>query len=401
MSESPAEPGRRIETVRRFFSPGERLQVPGLTGLRALAAFLVVGFHLNGLMVPRRLTLAGIDVTPLVTIGWVGVAVFFVLSGFLITVHLIERRASAGMLAIYPAYLRDRVLRVVPAYWAQIAILFVVGWIVRGTMPEWAPAIPAHLAFLQNFRMGTHSAINGVFWSLPVEFMFYLVAPFAVAAAWRPDAAFRATVVRALLVATTGIAIAIAWRDLSLRHWGADVATLFWASATHLPGNTDQFAIGMAAAMLFMAARPRATTGRLSDGLVVAGLAGLGASMYLLDVRVEDYWKDTLLFHGWLSFAATAIALLVAGVAARGRLARALFETRLVLWLGTISYSVYLWHWILGPPIAARLGSSGRLAFGVVALAAILVVAAASYYMVERPFLRMKRGGAGTARAIQ
>jgi peptidoglycan/LPS O-acetylase OafA/YrhL len=394
MSETLAEPGRRTGTVRRFFSPG-------LTGLRALAAFLVVGFHLNGLMVPRRLTLAGIDVTPLVTIGWVGVAVFFVLSGFLITVHLIERRAAGGVLATYPAYLRDRVLRVVPAYWAQIAILFGVAWIATGTMPEWAPAIPAHLAFLQNFRMGTHSAINGVFWSLPVEFMFYLVAPFAVAAAWRPEASFGSTVVRALVVTATGVAIAVWWRDFCLRHWGTDVSTLFWASATHLPGHTDQFAIGMAAALLFTAAGSRAPAGGASDALVGTGLAGLAASMYLLDVRVEDYWKDTVLFHGWLSLAATAIALLVVGVAARGRLARALFETRLVLWLGTISYSVYLWHWVLGPPIAARLGSSGRLVFGFVALSAILVVAAASYHLVERPFLRMKRGAAGTARTIQ
>jgi peptidoglycan/LPS O-acetylase OafA/YrhL len=123
--------------------------------------------------------------------------------------------------------------------------------------------------------------------------------------------------------------------------------------------------------------------------------------MYLLDARVEEYWKDTALFHGWLTLAASAITLLVVGVAARGRLARLLFETRLVLWLGTISYSIYLWHWIIGPPIAARLGASGRIVFGAVALAAILAASAASYYLVERPFLRMKRGAAGAAPAIQ
>jgi peptidoglycan/LPS O-acetylase OafA/YrhL len=394
MNESPVEQGRRIDKVRRFFSPG-------LTGLRALAAFLVVGFHLNGLMVPRRLTLAGIDVTPLVTIGWVGVAVFFVLSGFLITVHLIERRASGGVLETYPAYLRDRVLRVVPAYWAQIAILFAIGWIATGSMPAWASTIPAHLAFLQNFRMDTHSAINGVFWSLPVEFMFYILAPFLVALTWRPQASLAGIAARAAVVAAAGIAVAVAWRAFCVRHWGTDVATLFWASATHLPGHTDQFAIGMAAALLFTAAGERAPHGRASDALVVAGLVALAGSMYLIDFRVEDYWKDSALFHGWLTLAASAISLVVLGVAGRGPLARALFESRIVLWLGTVSYSVYLWHWIIGPPIGAWLGASGRLVFGPVALAAILATAAASYYLVERPFLRMKRGAAGAARTIQ
>ena len=68
-----------------------------------------------------------------------------------------------------------------------------------------------------------------------------------------------------------------------------------------------------------------------------------------------------------------------------------------MLWLGTISYSVYLWHWIVAPPIAQALGGPGRLTFALVALPAIVAVAAASYYLVERPFLRMKRGAGGGA----
>jgi len=387
MSAAPETAGRRIDdTVRRFFSPG-------LTGLRALAAFLVVGFHLNGLMVPRRLALGPFDVTPLLTIGWVGVSVFFVLSGFLITAHLIERLAGTGAVSAYPAYLRDRLLRVVPAYWAQIAILFVVAWAATGANPPWVAAVPAHLVFAQNFVMGTHSAINGVFWSLPVEFMFYLVAPFAVALAWRAHRPLAAIALRAGAVALVGIAIAVAWRAFSVRHWGtADVPTLFWGSATHLPGHTDQFAIGMAAAMLFMGRRsPGAGLApRTSDALVAGGLVGLAGAMYLLDARVVDYWKDTALFYAWLTLAASAVAALVFGVAARGRLARALFENRVVLWLGTVSYSIYLWHWVIAPPLAEALRASGRLAFALVALPAIVAASAASYYLVERPFLRLK-----------
>src|SRR6478752_2287330 len=130
------ETGRRVDsTARRFFSAGAPLQRPGLTALRALAAFLVVAFHLNHFVAPRRLVVAGLDLTPFVTIGWLGVNIFFVLSGFLITQHLLERFARASLRETWGPYLRDRILRVVPPYWAQIAILFAIAVAAVGSAP--------------------------------------------------------------------------------------------------------------------------------------------------------------------------------------------------------------------------------------------------------------------------
>ena len=393
---------RRVaDTTRRFFSPGARFQRPGLTSVRALAALLVVLFHANQFVVPARLAAGPLDLTPFVTIGWAGVDVFFVLSGFLITLHVAERLSGAPLRAIFRPYLRDRILRVVPAYWAQLALLVAFAWIATGTLPAWAPYLPGHLFFLQNFSYGGHSAINGVYWSLPVEFAFYLVCPFVVWAAWPASGERRAMALGALGVGAAGLAISAAWRAWALERAGDDVPRLFWLASSHLPGAAEQFAIGAAAAMLFAAfGLPDATReprwARMGDALTLAGLAGFVAALYLMDRQFRAYWAATPLFYLWNAGLAVAVAAMIAGVATRGPLARVLFENVPAVWLGTISYSLYLWHPILLPKLAGAADArAGSLApFLLVALPLLVAASAASYYLVESPFLRRKQGAA-------
>jgi peptidoglycan/LPS O-acetylase OafA/YrhL len=87
----------------------------------------------------------------------------------------------------------------------------------------------------------------------------------------------------------------------------------------------------------------------------------------------------------------------------RGRLARLLFENAALMWIGTISYSLYLWHPILAPHLAAHLGAKegSYVSFAAVALPVFLLASAVSYYLVERPFLRLKRRPAAMPRTLQ
>jgi peptidoglycan/LPS O-acetylase OafA/YrhL len=391
-----------------------RFDRPGLTGLRALAACWVVAFHLNALVGPRAMGfyLGSIHVvlTPLLTIGWVGVDIFFVLSGFLLTIHFAELSRDAPMGAALPRYLRGRLLRVVPAYWAQIAVLAALAWAASGAPPAWLRYVPAHLFFLQNLAPESQSAVNGVYWTLPVEFSFYLVLPFAVSAlAARGRGSPTARVAVLLAVA---LAVTIAWRAGAFALAGeAPSSLLFFAASTHLPGALDQFAFGVAAGWLFLeAGLPDASReprwARRSDAMVALGLAGLVASMYLMHVAYLDYWAGSWLFYSWHSMAAACVAVAAAGIAARGPLARALFENRVAVFLGTVSYSLYLWHWPIAEALAARFDAHGHglARFAALALPAAIAAAALSYFAVERPFLRLKRsraGGAARAGTIQ
>ena len=67
--------------------------------------------------------------------------------------------------------------RIVPAFWGQIAILFAIAYAVEGAPPSWTRYIPLHLAMLHNTSVGGASAINPVYWTLPIEFLFYVVLP--------------------------------------------------------------------------------------------------------------------------------------------------------------------------------------------------------------------------------
>ena len=119
-------------------------------------------------------------------------------------------------------------------------------------------------------------------------------------------------------------------------------------------------------------------------------------------MRYLDYWAGSWLFYAWHAMAAACVALAAAGIAARGPLARALFENRVAIFLGTVSYSLYLWHWPIADALAARLNAhaQGLARFTAIAAPLVLAAAALSYAAIERPFLRLKRArGGGAARA--
>ena len=391
---------RAGETARRFFSPGTRFERAGLTGVRALAACLVMGFHLNALVGPKRMYLAGFEVTHLLTIGWVGVNVFFVLSGFLLAIHLFERMQDRSRSDVMRSYLRARVLRIVPAYWARIFIALAIAWIALGEHPPWTRYIPAHLVLVHEGSYKAHGTIDAVFWTLPVEFTFYLILP--VAMAWILGVRSQGAgprVPRAIAFAAAAVALAIAWRLMSFAVYGdRDLGKLFWLSTAQWPGLFDQFAIGVAAAMLFVhlgmpdGARERRWA-RIGDTLAFAGLAGLVALMYVMHVLFDRYWTGSWTFYLWNPLVGVSVAAMIFGVAVHGPAARAAFANRAIVFVGTVSYSLYLWHAELGDVLSTQLGGAPRLGFWkffAIAVPTILAASALSYYLVERPFLRMK-----------
>ena len=375
----------------------------GLTGFRALAALWVAMYHLNSLVSERHIFLrAGdiaIEVTPLITIGWVGVDLFFVLSGFLLTTHLLDRYSREHEREVFVSYFGARVLRVVPAYWAQLFILFVVAFISTGRSPPWWGDIPAHMFMLQNFPRSNAFTINGAYWTLPVEFGFYICLPLLIKfIAGRGSDDGRAMLYRAGALALGCLAFSSAYR-LVVFHVYSDSGggALFWVTS-QLPGTIDQFAMGMFAAVVFRAAgggmRPWWQRRReiISTALVGIGFAGLLGMMYFLHHIYFEYWGGHWALFTWHGITSLFISLIVVAIAISGRATRLVFENPVAVFLGTISYSIYLWHlpvaiwvanWIKAPEVGLKV-------FALAALPAIIAVSTASYFLAERPFLRRK-----------
>ena len=359
----------------------------GLTGLRALAACWVMLYHVNAFAGPRVLSIepmgVRIDLHPLMTVGWLGVTIFFVLSGFLLSMHLLDslERRDEGTLK---RYFLARIRRVIPAYWAQIAILVVVAVVTARALPAWIEYVPQHLFMLHNLSEKASYAINPVYWTLPIEFAFYFLLPFiGIRLAARDTWPTRKLYIALALLYLVSVAISVAYRVAVFPLGDANIA---WIS-NQLPGTIDQFMLGtvLAAALRRAHREGRSLSPLASNALTVTGFAGTVALIYYLDANHQTFWTGHHAVYWWYSANAFFAGVLVLGVASGGALSRILFANPLAVAIGTISYSLYLWHY----PVLEWLRDIqvGYAMFFAVAIPAALAVSALSYWLFERPFL--------------
>lgn len=375
----------------------------GLTGVRALAALWVTMHHLNALVGPKvfAIDVAGLELRfhPLVTVGWVGANIFFVLSGYLLTTHLLESQHARWPNLQFRGYFIARIRRVFPAYWVQLAILFAATAVATRALPEWTDTIPLHIPMAHNLTERASGSINAVYWTLPIEFSFYLCLPLVARWLLAAEARGGATRWRVLFLVVVG-ALAITWsyRYLVFAAYRSEpIPTIVWA-ISQLPGSIDQFILGTAGAAAWRWSRqdgrqwtvaPRRGTG---SALCAASLAALIAWMYFLDSVFAVYWAGHWAVYVWYSGAAACAALLLLSISVSGALPRLLFENRAAVFLGTISYSLYLWHFPIALAFthAMDVPGMGLAKFTLVALPPIIAVSALSYYFVERPFLHKR-----------
>ncbi len=324
----------------------------------------------------------------LITCSWLGANVFFVLSGFLVAIPFVRSIEGAGARVKLIPYLMRRIRRVVPAYWFQIVFLCLV-LTFTATLPGWQ-AIAMHFAFLQNFNQGYASALNGVYWTLPTEFGYYLLLPLFAAIAlffrFQRSAAWR--VLSVLL-----IAFAIGYRVLAFDTISEEGMGKKFFTLLQLPGLIDHFAIGMLFAWVYARYASRISS-RWADGMMLAGLLGIVTMMAALDTVYLRYWNGHFLLFVGYTITACFIGLLVLGVAIAGpkSLSRALFANTPMLYLGVVSYSLYLWHlpiqhWTM-KLLDYFLITGDRLGSLVaISLPLSLLAATISYWLIERPFL--------------
>jgi peptidoglycan/LPS O-acetylase OafA/YrhL len=332
---------------------------PDIEGLRAVAIILVVAYHC-GLSFVRG--------------GFVGVDVFFVISGFLITSHLVREVSATGRLSIGRFYAR-RVMRLLPAAVLVIGVTVVAAWWwlpVTRLRPLMWDALAAD-GYALNYRLaltGTDyrtateapSALQH-FWSLGVEEQFYLVIPVLLVltlVATRRRGPF----VAALALITAGSF----WWSI-----GTTEASPVWAYFA-MPSRAWELGVGALLAMAAVAL----TRFPPVLGLVLrwGGLAAIGVAAYRYDA--------TTLFPGR---AALLPVLGAAAVIAGGCVNpdAAVFGSGPMRQIGALSYSWYLWHWpvlVIAPfAVSSELGTTGKLAAAAVAFG----FAALSYALVEHP----------------
>ena len=345
--------------------PSERIDFrPDIEGIRGVAILLVVGFH-AGIR-----ALAG---------GFVGVDVFFVLSGFLITGLLAREVATTGDIDFQAFYAR-RARRLLPAL--LVVLVATIGLSLWLYAPIDQPAIASdgravalhygNVLFARN-AVNYHASSGNPFlhtWSLAVEEQFYLLWPLLFAFVGRSHGASGATPRRLInWIAVAGVLSFVA----SLWLTGVSQPWAFFG----MPTRIWEFALGgIAALALTDRAAPSARAG------LVLQCIGLGA------IVVATLWfHEALPYPGFAALlpAAGAVALISGGAIARLSVVTRALSAAPLRWLGRMSYSWYLWHWPLvglGAALDWKIGVGGKITWSLAALG----LAVLTHRFVEEPF---------------
>ncbi|WP_415822792.1 acyltransferase family protein, partial [Mycobacterium senriense] len=385
---------RRVGRLAIWDRPERASGIPALDGLRAIAVALVLIGH------------GGI---PGVSGGFIGVDVFFVLSGFLITSLLLDELGRSGRIELTGFWIR-RARRLLPA----LVLMVLTVAAARQLLPDRSltglrdDAIAAFV-WMANWRFvaqktdyftqGAPPSPLQHTWSLGVEEQYYFVWPVLLIAVTLLLAArarrrsTRATVggvrLATFLIATVG-ALASAALAIVMTSDGTRDRIYFGTDT-----RAQALLVGAASAALLVRDWPSMNRGwcmirtrwgrRVARVLPLLGLAGLAAATHYATGASGEFR------HGLLIGVAIAAVIVIAPVALeqRGLIARAL-ALRPLVWLGTISYGVYLWHWPIFLALnGERTGWSGLPLFAA-RCGATLVLAAASYWLLEQPIRRWR-----------
>jgi peptidoglycan/LPS O-acetylase OafA/YrhL len=316
-----------------------------IEGLRAVAVLLVVLYHCG---------------VPFLPGGYVGVDVFFVISGFLITGLLLRERERTGRISIRAFYGR-RIRRLLPA--ALLVTVVTVGAAYRWLPPLRAPQVALDGLFTTVYGLNYRLAATGIdylnadaapsplqhFWSLAVEEQFYLIWPLLLLFARR----------RPVLIAVVAASFAV-----SVWQTGANPT---WA---YFGLHTRAWELGAGALVA-------ALGGRLPRTIAPVGVAAIGLAAMV--------YTDRTAFPGYAALLPVAGTVVVLLARSDG-----LLGARPVQVIGRLSYSWYLWHWpvlMIGPVV---LGRHAGLGLNLALAAGALSAAAATYALVENPVRQMR-----------
>lgn len=336
--------------------------IPGLDGVRAIAVFLVILYHFDVPHIP----------------GAHGVMIFFVLSGFLITWLLIKESEKSGTISLTGFYKR-RTLRIFPAFYVYWFLL--VSYLLITRKPVLWPHAWSAFFYTSNYYNAINGDPNNGFshtWSLAIEEQFYLLWPLAFL--WLRHNLRRAAIFLAALIGAVWL-----YRVILCFGFNVDQGYIYAAFDTRL----DELMVGCLLAILIRQGSLsffwRAVTAHTLLPLVTIAL--LIASIFIGKAYVYRY-RDVF---GFAIEPPLIAILLVQLIVLSSTSMWGWTEWRVLKFLGRISYSLYLYQQVTLSPVKRVLGSYPAALQLVAAILVTIIIAAISHYVIEQPFLKLKR----------
>lgn len=336
--------------------------IPSLDGMRAISILLVIAGH----SIPHFARWIKLPARIYILFAHTGVSVFFVISGFLITILLLKELDGTGTIGLRRFYLR-RAFRIFPPFYLYLSIVFVLT--VMGVFQLPLRAFFFAATYTSNYFFGPGGGFAGLqhLWSLCIEEQFYLLWPATLLLLGKRRAIYCATVlilISPLSRVLTYFVLAPQHRAMVGRMFHSGIDTIMFGCLIALLWQSDLF--------------ERTRRIWASDWCFAGNVFFLGCLDPLLDLRFQGRYGLTvgMTLEG-VSICLVTLYLVTRPGTAPGRL----LNTPALRHIGVISYSLYLWQNIL---------TSENLGFFPYNLAAILVCAELSYWGVERPALRLR-----------
>lgn len=340
-----------------------------IDGLRGVAVLSVILFHIDASLLPG---------------GFVGVDIFFVISGHLITLHILGE-VEQGRFSLAEFY-RRRIKRIIPAMLVVVACSLIVAQVLMipsdaervAESALWSIASIANLYFWLHHDTSYFAAASSEqpllhLWSLGVEEQFYLLWPLVLAWCYRGKRGHWLIAAGAM-----GVTISLTSAQFLFAH---DPSFVYYM----LPTRAGELMIGaLVAAWIVKNDTWRGPLVAL-PGIALLGLFLIAGSLIWID--------ESDVFPGWLAAPPTvgAALLILAGTYRRNLPTSKLLESRVLVWVGIVSYSAYLWHWPL-LAFARYFGVDISLTVGAGVLAITFILAWATYRYVEQPGRRVNYG---------
>jgi peptidoglycan/LPS O-acetylase OafA/YrhL len=314
--------------------------------------------------------------------GWMGVDLFFVISGFVITLSAFARLRQGSFADFARSFSRARIARIAPLYYLTCLIFMVFIQPELVFVPDIWKQVLSHGLFLHSLFLMHQGGINGVNWSVSVEMQFYLLM--LITAPWLRRANW-------LLIGAAALAIAWLWRAAVFLlvdpngQWGTFPVFVY---TTELPGTLDEFAAGILLARFILS----------SKGQLVLAWARRrpwivpGATAIIVTVALQIYWHNSTYWNSgpmvvaFKSVLATACAMVLLS-ACTLQYPVVVRLTAPLRYLGAISYGIYLWHlpvilalkrvsWVDGPKALPWV------------IVLTFLFASISWHFFERPLMR-------------
>lgn len=336
-----------------------------IDGLRALAITLVVLFHYTKEFFPGH---------RFFSFGWSGVDLFFVISGFVLYYQVKRRYRTEGK-THYLSYLRNRALRIIPAYYASLLAML----LLFGRNKFFTSVFYMHLSFLYVFDYDVAISIQPLYWTLAVEVQFYLML----------------ILFAPLLTGRNGMKWLISLIVLNLvyrlifQFFFSPLSSTGLVLGNILPGRISEFCYGMIIAKIFLEKTELMNKLRKNLNIIITAILAFICIFICWYIwlkkgdSVLDHRLVNIIYYPLVGLGFGLFFLLVMIFPWLNRI----MSLKTVTFIGIISYSIYLWHVFALRLIGDVLTDAGGF---LITLIATLVISTVSYYFIERTFLKFK-----------